>query len=132
MFEERHELNHCQNRALVGHEVDWVIDFDVDEVLALGPPTVLEHNQTLCEKGKEGGELAIWASKIPMTVLAVVVPRLVFGQNGVVSHPHLSNKRTQMDLYTRRFKHTSGSKVMLRVSAVNEGTAKFSGKHWAA
>lgn len=129
IYEQWKALEHCQKEAHLRHHADWIIDFDIDEVFALGPPISIEpiqcnRNNTIIECG-----LVKWAAQLPLNILAVVVPRIDFGQNGHHNHPQ-DGSHTQMDLYTRRSVGiSSAAKIFIRTLALNGGTAVWNGKH---
>jgi hypothetical protein len=67
-----------------------------------------------------------WASGISSDVLAVIIPRVTFGQNGVRTPPE---RGTQRDLYTLRGddEMQASAKVLLRTNTGN--MTKMPSKH---
>jgi len=126
IYREGLSLQHCVNVASREKMAEWVIDFDIDEVFAFGPSLQTKEE---CNKNTRSaaGALAAWASELPNGILAVVIPRVRFGQNGIVNFT--KKHRTQMDLYTRRERDVhGGSKILLRANSSDHHTM-LSGKH---
>jgi hypothetical protein len=129
MYPQWKSLKHCQTKAHQGHAVDWLIDFDIDEVIAVDPIVVAEPNDCGNKRGIANNGLLRWASQIPLNVPAVIMPRFGFGHNGHLSQPP-GARRTQMELYTaRRVRPSDGGKVLIRSLALKAGLGHLSGKH---
>jgi hypothetical protein len=116
-------LSHCKDQAHLEKKAEWVVDFDIDEVFAFGDAA--QNTSPNCQGNSEDDipalELSRFASGLPNHVLAVVLPRLVFGQNGVKAPP--TDRGTQMDLYTQRGdRFAFGAKIMLRTNRGNMTT----------
>jgi hypothetical protein len=127
LHEEWQALNHCIFQAHLEKKAEWVVDFDIDEVFAFGDAALKTSPD--CKGGEDdipAQELSRFASGIPSHVLAVILPRVIFGQNGVQAPP---DRGTQMDLYTRRGndEFQSTAKVLLRTNTGN--MTKLVSKH---
>lgn len=112
-------MEHCIYTARLERKAEWIIDFDIDEVLAFGTPISTKN----CDHKKEvlsAGELSDFIAQVPQSVLVIILPRFSFGQNGIKISPPNSS---QMQLYTRRsdFINTQGKLLRRTISIRTDG-----------
>ena len=118
--EQSVSIIHCTTQAWREKKAQWLIDFDVDEVLTFGE-TISGNKPPQCDSNQgnhiPNDALVKFVQEIPESVVAVIMPRLTFGQNNVTSPPKDTASR-QIELFTRREKFfTHAAKILFRPDA---------------
>ena len=75
IYEEHTALHHCLYKSHMGFDkVDWIIDFDIDELFVLGSMEPSQPEDCKNTGYYEEGQLAKWAAHVPQSTLAVIFP----------------------------------------------------------
>ena len=114
---EGHSLNHCLQEAHKEKKAKWIMDFDIDEVVAFGD-TITSQPNCADNRGKHVPENALvkYVETIPESTIAVIMPRITFGQNNVTALP-VNQPAHQLELFTRRQdKFSQPPKILVRTN----------------
>lgn len=70
---------HCEHQS---QDADWILNFDVDEVMSLGNGNLTDTKPQYTGGGDEipAGKLLPFMETIPSSVLGILLPRMDFGE----------------------------------------------------
>jgi hypothetical protein len=121
-------LQHCVVLSHLPGRADWVMDFDIDEVVSFHD-RLLEEPPT-CEDGEYDapvGALSTFVATIPDTIDAVILPRIEFRSNGIES---ASESHDQMELFVHReYDISHAGKILHRTRSTGLDKIKVVSKH---
>ena len=120
-------LQHCVVLAHQPLKAEWVMDFDLDEIVSFNQRL---GDEPYCQEGEYDvpkGKLEQYVATIPDSINAIILPRINFRSNGLES---ASETHDQMELFVHREAViTHAGKILHRTRSTGRDKIKVQSKH---